>query len=32
MSLITISRVCKVGEYYMNEDFVHANIEHLYAK
>ncbi len=31
MSLVTTSRVCKVGEYYMNKYFVHANIEHLYV-
>ncbi len=31
VSLITISKVCKAGEYYMNKDFFHANIEHLYV-
>jgi hypothetical protein len=30
-ALGTISKVFKVGEYYMNKDFVHAKSEHLYC-
>ncbi len=28
---MAIPKVYKVGEYYMNKDFIHAKNEHLYA-
>jgi hypothetical protein len=30
-ALILVSRVYKVGEYYMNKDFIHAENEYLYV-